>query len=117
MDQWIWIAIVAVGGMVLTAVMQTLLGSLIRYLLFVGLAAAIMKWQNPALEGYSFLKDLETLQDLAVIGGLGFVTTLITMTIFFRRSRLRPLLYPLVGFGATFAAYAFWPYIVEALGS
>lgn len=113
MEQWAIIAVIVVAGLMVVSLLQTILGTLIRYVLFVGMAAAIMKWHNPSLEGFEFLTDLDVLQDLAFIGGLGFAATLIVMTAFFRKSRVRVVLYPLIGFGMTFAAWSVWPHIVE----
>ena len=108
MDQWAFLALTAVIGLMAVSVLKTILGSLIRYVMFVAMAAAMMKHQEK-IEGFRFLMELDRLQDLAFIGGIGFALTLVIMTIFFHKSRMRIILYPLIGAIATYASWAFWP--------
>lgn len=116
MDQWIVVAAIVIIGLMLVSLLKTIIGNLIRYLLFVGMAVAMFKWANPEVEGFEFVRDIEVLQDLAVIGGIGFLATVAIMTLFFRKSRFAILLYPVIGFAATFAAWSTWPQIEAMWG-
>lgn len=114
MEQWAILAVVVIAGLMVVSLMQTLISQAARYVLFVGMGAAIWKWEHPDTEGFVFLQDMQIFQNLAIVGALGFIATFIVMTALFRKSRFRILLYPVLGFFLTFAASSVWTYVEAA---
>lgn len=103
MENWVLILGAVVALILATTLLKTAVGLVIRYAIFVGLAGILYEAQT---HGEVELISPEVLSELAIIGALSLVATLGIMAVLFRNSRFKLVLFPLVGFGTTFAAAA-----------
>ncbi|MEM6649103.1 MAG: hypothetical protein AAF603_02520 [Pseudomonadota bacterium] len=104
MDPLLILVIAAVGLLVAASAFKALLGGALRLLSFFGLSLLSYKMQKE-IEGFSFL-TADLLPSLGLVGGISFAITLGLMATLFRKSKAGFLLWPLIGFGVTFAAGA-----------
>lgn len=101
-SQWLYIAGLVIALMAAGSFLASIVGGAVRYVLFVGLAAAIYRMQAEK-DGYGFIFDDGVIQQLAIIGGASMLLTWGLIMGFFRKSRFRSALLPVIGFGMTFA--------------
>ncbi|WOI52089.1 hypothetical protein [Parvularcula sp. LCG005] len=106
MDQWIVIAGLVTALVVVASFLKTIAGGALRYLLFFVFAALVMQ-RMTGQNDFDFMSVDMTAQ-LAAIAGVAFVITVVLMTVLFRNSRMKFLLFPTLGFGTTFAVTSVW---------
>lgn len=106
MDPWLIMIVAVVGLMFAASLIKTVLGTAVRYLMFVAFAAIIYQQQIGATD-FAWL-DIEIGQQLAIIAGITLLATSVVVLGVFHRSRLKIILWPLVGLAMTFGVTALW---------
>lgn len=106
-NDWGLVLAVAAGLFFATALIKTLVGWAVRYVIFAVLAALVYRAQLG--EEPDFM-DVEVVTTIATIGALSFAASMGIMALLFRNSRFKTLLFPIVGFATTFAAAAMVTY-------
>ena len=106
-EDWVLITVLIVALFFAVTLIKTVMGWAVRYVIFVAMAGLIYRAQT---ENEFTFADPEILTSIATIGALALVATLGVMALFFRNSRFKTVLFPLIGFGTTFAAAAMVAY-------
>lgn len=100
-ENWILAGIIAFLALLAGSLLKTVFGNILRYILFIGMAAVVYKIQTEAAD-YSFI-TAELLAQFAAIAVMAYVPTFLIVFLFFRRSRIGGILFPIIGFGLIFA--------------
>lgn len=112
LESWIWVLLAAVVLFLMMSVLKTIVGLVFQYIMFVVLAGILYHIQTNEdasfndFSEFQYLFNLETLSTLATIAGISFAFTYGMVALLFRNSKLKSLIYPVIGFGATFVATA-----------
>ena len=106
-EDWVLIAGLIVALFFAATLIKTVMGWAVRYVIFVAMAGLIYRAQ---IGGELDFADTQALTAIATIGALALVATLGIMALLFRNSRFKTILFPLIGFGTTFAAAAMVAY-------
>ena len=106
MDGWFVLIAIVVALLFAASAVRTVMGTLVRYILFVVFAALIYQ-QQIGEQDFGWL-NLEIGQQLVAIAAVSLLATAAVIYGFFRRSRLKPVLWPVLGLILTFGITAVW---------